>query len=108
MAVVVDDVVRRVCGEPTLFVRHYAKDQPFNDTVQEILRYSKTKSSASGGGLELDPAQCYVWIDVFGGNFHDPSEVEGMEGRQRGDKGGGGAEGESEGLVVVDTFEELS
>ena len=54
--------------------------------------------------LGLDPAQCYIWIDVFSTNFHNPSEGKnGGEAEPEGEEGEGGALP----LVIVDTFAEI-
>ena len=75
LAVVVDESVFTVCGQPRVFISH-PWDRPFVDTVQAVVHHCSLNS--------IDPSTCYVFIDVFSINQH--TEVPGESGRDSGGK----------------------
>ena len=75
LAVVVDESVCSVCGQPEIFVSH-PWDRPFVDTVQAVVHYCSLNS--------IDASTFYVFIDVFSINQH--TEVPGESSRDNGGK----------------------
>ena len=60
-----------VCGAPRFFISH-PWDQPFADTVSAVVQYCSNHN--------IDPNQCFVWIDVLCLNQHSelPGSLEAL------------------------------